>query len=199
MRKEFDRAFKMSLISWIVFIVLGIFLFAKAELTLKIISYVVGGTLLLAIFPITKALLSKDATYMNYSFISEIFMVTAGIIIILNPELIASIIPILIGILMVVNGVSKFQFAVVLKNQEVKNWAFTLILAIFVIALGILFLVNPFKGAVTITKVIGIFMIGYSVVDMIDFFIIHKNIKDFKEEVENTVKENTIKIIEEED
>lgn len=196
MRKEFDKAFKTSMISWIVFIVLGIFLFTKAELTLKIISYVVGGTLLLAIVPIIKALLTKNASYMNYSFISEIFMVTAGIIIILNPELIASIIPILIGIIMIVNGVSKFQFAIALKNSDVKNWTFSLILSVIVIALGIIFLVNPFKGAVAITKVIGVFMIIYSIVDMVGFLMIHKNIKDIKEVVE-VVKEKNIKIIEE--
>ncbi len=196
MRKEFDKAFKTSMISWIIFIILGIFLFTKAELTLKIISYVVGGTLFLAIVPIIKALLTKNVSYMNYSFISEIFMVTAGIIIILNPELIASIIPILIGIIMIVNGVSKFQFALALKSSNVKNWVFNLILSAIVISLGIIFLVNPFKGAVAITKVIGIFMIAYSIVDMIGFLIIHKNIKDIKEVVE-VVKEKNIKIIEE--
>ena len=42
MKKEFDRILKMSLVSWIAFIILGIFLFIKAELTLKIISYIVG-------------------------------------------------------------------------------------------------------------------------------------------------------------
>ena len=120
MKKEFDRILKMSLVSWIAFIILGIFLFIKAELTLKIISYIVGGTLLLSIIPLTKALISKDAVYTSYSFISEIFMVVAGLIIILNTELIASIIPILIGIVMIINGVSKIQFSLVLKRENIR-------------------------------------------------------------------------------
>lgn len=197
MKKEFDRVFKMSIISWIIFIVLGIFLFAKAELTLKIISYVVGGTLLLSIIPITKTILSKDKNYASYAFISEVFMVVAGIIIILNTELIASIIPILIGILMLINGISKLQFALCLKNENVKMWSSTLFLALLITVGGILFLINPFGGAVAITKIIGLFIIAYSVLDMIDFIIIHKNIKDIKEEV--TVKTKEIKIIEEGD
>lgn len=199
MKKEFDRVFKMSIISWIVFIILGIFLFAKAELTLKIISYIVGGTLLLTIIPLTKTILAKEKNYASFSFITEVFMVVAGIIIILNTELIASIIPILIGILMLINGVSKLQFALCLKGQNVKMWISTLVLALLIMIVGILFLTNPFGGAIAITKMIGLFIIAYSVLDMIDFVIIHKNIKDIKEDVKDVLKEGKIKIIEEDE
>lgn len=192
MKKEFDRILKMSLVSWIAFIILGIFLFVKAELTLKIISYIVGGTLLLSIIPLTKALISKDAVYTSYSFISEIFMVVAGLIIILNTELIASIIPILIGIVMIINGVSKIQFSLVLKRENIKSFPVSLALAIVITCCGIIFITNPFKGAVAITKIIGMVIILYSILDMFDFLFIHKNVKNNQKET------NEIKIIEEE-
>ena len=198
MKKQFDKILKTSLLSWRVFIVLGIFLILKAELTLRIISYVVGGTLLLAIIPLAKQLFAKETNYVNLAFISQVFMVVAGIIIILNTELIASIIPILIGILMLVNGISKLQFAYLLKANHVKNWTFTLVLSIFILAGGILFLTNPFKGAVTITKLIGIFMVVYSVIDMIDFLVIHKEMQHFDANENLTVIDKKIKIIEEE-
>lgn len=195
MKKEFDRILKMSLISWISFIMLGIFLFVEAELTLKVISYIVGGTLLLAIIPLIKTILSKDGTYANYSFISEIFMVVAGLVIILNTELIASIIPILIGIVMIINGVSKIQFACLLKKENIEKWNITLILAIIITCCGIIFITNPFKGAVAITKIIGLIIIFYSILDMFDFLSINKNVKNT-----NKLKEkNEIKIIEEEE
>lgn len=192
MKKEFDRILKMSLVSWIAFIILGIFLFIKAELTLKIISYIVGGTLLLSIIPLTKALISKDAVYTSYSFISEIFMVVAGLIIILNTELIASIIPILIGIVMIINGVSKIQFSLILKRENIKSFPVSLALAIVITCCGIIFITNPFKGAVAITKIIGMVIILYSILDMFDFLFIHKNVKNNQKET------NEIKIIEEE-
>ncbi len=198
MKKQFDKILKTSLLSWLVFIILGIFLILKAELTLKIISYVVGGTLLLAIIPLVKQLFDKEANYINFAFISQVFMVVAGIILILNTELIASIIPILIGILMLVNGVSKLQFAYLLKMHHVKNWGFTLILSIFILAGGILFLTNPFQGAVAITKLIGVFMIAYSVIDMIDFLVIHKEMQQMDIYGNITVENKNIKIIEEE-
>lgn len=198
MKKQFDKILKTSLLSWLVFIVLGIFLILKAELTLKIISYIVGGTLLLAIIPLTKQLLDKEANYISLAFISQIFMVVAGIILILNTELIASIIPILIGILMLVNGISKLQFAYLLKMHQVKNWVFTLILSIFILAGGILFLTNPFKGAVAITKLIGIFMVVYSVIDMLDFLVIHKEMQHFENNSGLNATSKNIKIIEEE-
>lgn len=199
MKKEFDRIFRMSMVSWIVFIILGIFLFLKAEFTLKLISYVVGGTLLLAIFPLTKTLLSKEKITPSYTFVSEIFMVVAGIIIVINPELIASIIPILVGILMIINGITKLQFAFTLHSKEIKSWASTLVLAIIITAGGIVFIVNPFSGAVALTKIIGIFIVVYSIIDMLDFLVIHKNIKDIHDTVDHVLTEKSIKIIEEEE
>lgn len=198
MKKQFDKILKTSLVSWLVFIILGIFLILKAELTLRIISYVVGGTLLLAIIPLAKQLFGKETNYMNLGFISQVFMVVAGLIIILNTEFMASIIPILIGILMLVNGISKLQFAYLLKTSNVKNWVFTLVLSIFILVGGILFLTNPFRGAVAITKLIGVFMVIYSVVDMIDFLIIHKEMQHFASDSSEIVTSTNIKIIEEE-
>lgn len=198
MKKQFDKILKTSLVSWLVFIVLGLFLVLKAELTLQIISYIVGGTLFLSIVPLVKQLLAKEANYGSLAFVSQIFMVVAGLIIILNTGLIASIIPILIGILMLINGISKLQFAYLLKSNSIKNWTFTLVLSIFILAGGILFLTNPFRGAVAITKLIGVFMIIYSIIDMLDFLIIHREIRNFSEHFTDIVPSQKIKIIEEE-
>jgi uncharacterized membrane protein HdeD (DUF308 family) len=127
-------------------------------------------------------------------------MIASGLIIILNPNLIASIIPILIGIIMIINGVSKIQFAAILKSENINNWFFTLLLAIIITCCGIIFVVNPFGGAVAITKMIGICIIIYSIIDMMDFLVIHKNVKDVKKEINGMKKdmEKEIKIIEEE-
>ena len=154
--------------------------------------FIHSRSLLLSIIPLTKALISKDAVYTSYSFISEIFMVVAGLIIILNTELIASIIPILIGIVMIINGVSKIQFSLVLKRENIKSFPVSLALAIVITCCGIIFITNPFKGAVAITKIIGMVIILYSILDMFDFLFIHKNVKNNQKET------NEIKIIEEE-
>lgn len=197
MKKSFDRVFKMSIISWIIFIILGLFLFMKAELTLRVISYIIGGVVLVSgIIPIIKTLSTGDKNYSSFGFVSGVFMIVAGLIILLNSGLIASIIPILIGIMMIINGISKLTFALTLKSNNIGSWISTLILAIIITMCGIVFIVNPFGGAVLITKIIGVVIIVYSVVDMIDFLIINKNIKE--SDFDTNIKEVTgIKIIDE--
>lgn len=194
MKQELDKLFKTSLISWITFIILGIFLFVEAELTLIVIGYIVGGSLMIALFPMIKTILDKEKGYLNFTFFIEVFMVVAGLIILVNPEIIASILPILIGIMLLVNGINKLQFSLNLKSSNVNIWSYNLAFSIIIIIIGALFLINPFKGAVIITKIIGAFIIVYSVFDMISLLLISKNVKNVNPVV---VKEKNIKIIEE--
>ena len=93
---------------------------------------------------------------------------------------------------MIINGVSKIQFSLVLKRENIKSFPVSLALAIVITCCGIIFITNPFKGAVAITKIIGMVIILYSILDMFDFLFIHKNVKNNQKET------NEIKIIEEE-
>ena len=53
-------------------------------------------------------------------------------------------------------------------------------------------LFNPFKGAVLLTQVVGIFIIIYSVLDIISTIAIKKNVADIKEAIENSITDAEI-------
>lgn len=182
----------ISLVSWFLFLILGFFLFFRAEMTLLIISYMIGFTLLISgIIPFIKNIMSKENSYFNLTFITSIFSMVAGLIIILNNRLIVSIIPLFIGIVLIINGIYKIQIAAFLKSQNYTKWFLNLIFAIIIIACGMIFVINPFSGAKAITEIIGIFIIAYTIFDIISYFFLRKTMKNI-----NVYENDNIKIIE---
>lgn len=181
MKNNFKKMFRNSLIYSICFVVLGLFLLIKPSTTISLISYVIGGIIVIAgILTFTKCL-GNDFKSITFSFdlVYSILSIIAGIIIILNPNALASLIPIVLGIWMIINGSFKFQYSFQLKQFKYKNWILIFIIAIMMIILGIVLIFNPFKGAVAITQVIGIFIIGYAILDIIESFSIRKGIKQY--------------------
>ena len=57
---------------------------------------------------------------------------------------------------------------------------------IFSIIFGLLLIFNPFKSALVITQVIGIIIIFYAILDIIDAYLIKCNLCEIKELVEDT-------------
>ena len=100
----------------------------------------------------------------------------------------------ILGIFIVVNSALKVQYAIELKQYNNKMWMTTLILSFITLVFGVVLIFNPFEGAVVLTQVIGIFIILYSVLDVIECYIIKKNLKGIQKLVEEVgeIKEAVI-------
>ena len=194
--KNFKGMYKKSILSSVILFLVGIFLLINPETTLYAISYIVGSILIiLGIIPSVKYFSYKEKqTYLSFSFISGIFSLIFGIIVIVNPSIIGSIIPLIVGIWMFINGLSKLQY-VILAKRENKNNIVSLIIACAILLCGILLIVNPFRGAVILTKLIGISILIYSILDLFECHLLNKTINK-KEKKSKVKKENKETIIE---
>lgn len=54
---------------------------------------------------------------------------------------------------------------------------------------GIVLIFNPFKGAVLLTRIVGIFILIYSVLDLISTFVISKTFKKIQNSIEENIKD----------
>ena len=101
-----------------------------------------------------------------------------------SPQLVASIIPIAIGVLMVVHGVQDLTLAVEGKRKNANNWWSIPLMAIVNIVLGVLCICNAF-GLVKIGLIlIGLMLIFDGVTDM---FIVHKVNRASKDVVDSNI------------
>lgn len=181
--------FKSSIGTSIILMILGFLLIFQSEATIATISYIAGAILIaagvLALIRFVKN--SKEATStLSLDILYGVVTVILGVIVIMNPHAIASILPIVLGIAIIINSASKLQYAFVLKNDNNNLWKATMTIAIISTICGVVLLFNPFAGAVLIMKIVGIFILVYSVLDIVSTTIIKKNVDEFKSVIDSS-------------
>lgn len=115
-----------------------------------------------------------------------------GIYVFRHSELIISIIPFILGLIVVVSGVDKLQNFFDLKRLKYEGGIVTLIFAIINIALGIVLIINPFEAAIVLFKVIGVGLIFSGITDLIATIMLQKRVKDYMSNNETTKKADFI-------
>lgn len=174
--------FRTSVIVSLALIIVGIFLIVSPETTLSFVSYGTGIILLITgLIPTINFFINKEnQKYLDISFIFGIIFIIVDIVIIINPKIVASIVPLLIGIWMIINGVIKLYYSILI-NKTVKSIS-SIIISLLILVCGLLLVLNPFGGAVTLTIIIGIFLVVYSVLDLAECIIIYVSNKKSKKE-----------------
>ncbi len=177
MKVEIKKVIWPSLLSSIFLLLLGLLLFFKSSATLMGISYLIGGVLIaVGVIAIINFLRNSTKDIFNQlNIVYGIVSIVAGIFLVTVPEFIGSIIPIVVGIAVIISSSFKVQQALVLKNIGSNYFWPSLIMAIICLVCGVVILFNPFTSAVVVTRVIGLFMIIYSVLDIINSFILKKS------------------------
>ena len=123
------KFFRSSLISSITLLIIGILLILQSEITIITISYIIG-TLLIALGAIAIIKFIKNINNIAREDLDIVYgtvTIILGVIVIYNPEAIASIIPIIIGIGIVISSATKLQYAIELKDNLNGQWKTTLI------------------------------------------------------------------------
>ncbi len=170
----------VSLIISIVFVILGLFLFIKPDITIEIISYIMGISLIvLGVISIIKYFKS-DIGISTFSFdlVYGVLVIIAGIYFVVKPGLLEVLFPTILGIWIIINSVTKFQYALILNKLKKNDFKYILLISILSFAWGIILLVNPLDSILKVTQIIGVFIIIYSILDIMDNFILRRNIED---------------------
>ena len=121
MEKFMKKFLRSSIITSTVLILLGFLLIFQSETTIMMISYVIGGVLVaigvLALIRYVRAGESpalRNELDIVYGTVTIIF----GIIIIKNYQIIASIIPAVIGIAIIISSAGKLNYAFQVNNKN---------------------------------------------------------------------------------
>lgn len=163
-----------SLLSALIFAILGTILITKPEETVKIISYILGGIFILTgIIRIINYLVTKGKyDIYNDGMFFGIIAIILGIITICYSKQIGNIFRILIGIWIAYSAIVRMNISFKLKILEDKTWIYSLIISIIMLLCGIYIACNP--GAILVT--IGSIILIYSILDIIESIIFIKNI-----------------------
>ena len=194
MEKLMKKFFRSSLLTSLFLIALGLLLIFQTDAVIYSISYIIGGILIaLGVLAIIKFIQgTNNEQKRELDIVYGIVTVILGIIVIKNPEAIASIIPIILGISIIISSATKLQYAFELKANGNNLWKTTMILSIISTLCGIILLFNPFKALTSFTQVVGIFIVIYAVLDMVSTFTIKRNVKMFQKTMQEGIAEALI-------
>ena len=166
--KKLSSMNRTSIVFSILFMLLGLFLIIKPEDAIHMVSYALGIILLIwGLVSMIKFFSNKESqNYLEFSFIVGVFVFIFGVIILIKPNTIANIIPLLLGIWMLINGVTKLSYSLTINRNNPALGS--IIVSGLIIVCGILLIFNPFSGAKALTQIIGGTLILYSLLDLIE-------------------------------
>ena len=103
-----------------------------------------------------------------------IFLLSVGLYMSFEPKKFISILPMLVGILLIINSLSHFQKVLLLKDNGFEQWKVNLAGAIFILVVGIVLLMKPIQSLDFIFSLTGIFLVLNGILIFLDQYFIQK-------------------------
>lgn len=174
MKDFFKRAGIISIITSIIFAILGFIMIKNPEGTINVISKVIGLTILLIGIEkiISYLLFNGNGDLFNYDLIYGIIAIIIGVLIMVYSSVFANIVGIVIGIWIAYEAAIKMLLSLKLKNAGVSSWLVMLALSAITLLAGVFIVFN--QSSIIVAT--GIVMIIYAVIDIIDEIIFIHNV-----------------------
>ena len=183
-----------AILTGVLYILLGIVALVVPETMQKTLGYVIGIVLIVAGLISIICYLLRDAkeNYYHNEFVFGLVGMVVGAAVLYKVEVIISLIPFILGILVLFSGCSKLQDAIDLKRLGYGSWIGMLVVAVINIILGIVLICNPFQAAIVLFRVLGVGLIISGVSDCFSTIYFARKFHKFKLEqdaVDSTFEE----------
>ena len=184
------KIFWISIVSTLVMLIFGILLFVFPETVIKSIAIGLGTIfIMIGIVPIINYFRYRKSGFSTtFSFMMGVFCIVVGLILLMNENILGTIIPIITGVWMIINGINRISIAMDLRDDKVSYWVITFIYAIITLIAGVLLILDPVNGGKLVTKTIGIIICIYTVIDLVDLILVRVKCKKITKEIKNEVK-----------
>lgn len=174
-----------NLIYALLFLVFGIILLTSTEDLITIVSKVIGGVLI--VIGIIKAIIyiymkGKLGEYSLSKLIVSLLFISFGMLLIFLSGTLSFAIRTVIGIWIVFSGINRVIFAISMCAIDKKSFLIYLITSLLLVALGIVIITGVFD------QLIGLLIIIYSVIEIVNYIYFKVKNKDYEEIIEKPVK-----------
>ncbi len=170
---------KGSIILSVSLIILSFFLIFKPDISLQVLFICLGCFLLILGIMHTISYFSSPKEFKAFSFelVEGIIYIILGFVLIFNPNIIKSFLPIIIGCWIIINSIIKFQLAFNLKSSDNPSWPIMLLLSFITLILGIIMIINPFKTLSYLTTICGIILLISELINIFEAISVMKFLK----------------------
>lgn len=138
-------------------IVLGLLMVLFPDSSTDLICRATGAILCIwGIIRIVSYFAQKSTeAFASFALVQGAAMLGFGIYFLVRPEFLASFLSVVLGIILIVGGVMKLQYAIDFLRLKATGWWIQIAGALVMAVLGVVALVNPFAAANTLTIFLG--------------------------------------------
>ena len=160
-----------SMLESILFFIIGIVLICKPDGTINLISKILGIMFtIIGIMNVINFIKTKD----NVILMCAIMFIVMGIVAFFYMNVINAIFRIIIGAWIIYTGIIRLMTSFDLKKIDSRLGICGIVLAVIMLCCGIYTILNA--NAIVVT--IGVIMVIYSIIDLVENIIFTKNIKN---------------------
>lgn len=181
MRKVLKELKWDALLKGVLYTLLGVAAFLIPETMEKTLAYLIAVVLILAgaVSMVCYLLRSARENYYRNDFLYGLVGIALGIIVLYKIELIISLVPVILGIMVLISGCAKLQDVIDMKRLNSGNWIVMLVIAIIDVLFGVLLIANPFKAATILFRLIGVGLIFSGITDCVTIIYFADQFKRF--------------------
>ena len=163
------------------YIILGAVLAFYPKITLMMIAYLLAGVAILSGLVSVIYYFSKDVTdtIYRYDFVNGVMMIALGAISILKMDLLMELIPIIMGVLILWNGIIKLQHSIDLNRIKYSGWVYVLIFSLLCVSVGIVLILQPGIIVNTLMVIIGISFLFCGITDIVTLVLLKKRMTEY--------------------
>ena len=150
----------MMLLS-IAYIVIGMMLLVMPQTSLLWICYAFGAVVLITgiVCLVQYARIRGTGFTAPFMLVGGVITACIGVFTLVRPQVVTSFLPIVFGIFIVVDGLSRIGTAIDLAKRKGQKWWLLLLLSLVSVALGVVLVLHPFDAAIGVTMLCGILLI----------------------------------------
>lgn len=155
-------------INAVIMVILGAILVIWPQILGNILCYILGGALILmGAFQLFGFICGERLGFYNkFSMLMGIVLVLMGIWVCVKPHVVLSIIPVVVGIIILLHGLMDIQYTLDIKKTGNQKWWIGLIAALITAVFGLVLIMKPFAAYEVTMILIGIAMLYDGISDL---------------------------------
>jgi len=164
-----------------IYVIIGLILLIFPETTAKTLAYAIGvSAILVGAFTVVSYLFRDvSRNYYRNDFVSGMTAIIVGILILMGTEFVISIIPFVLGVLILFSGILKLQHLIDVRRMHYGNGLAFFILAFVNIALGILLIADPFGAVTVLFRLLGAGLVFSGITDALSALYMSRKVGDY--------------------
>lgn len=171
----FSLILSVNFLVSILAIILSLILLIAADLSDRAVGFLLGiGFLITGVSTIFSYLKREGAKLFVFNLVIGIIFSLIGLLVAIIPFKSMNFVIVMLGIYLIINGVSKLNVALWLKRGNDSSWSVALPSGILLLVFAIMVFINPFSYLLNLAKLSGVFLLISSFIDLMIAFMLKR-------------------------